>query len=100
MFEFEAILLRSPQGIVSLITSFKDLHYFSRRYQLNVADALKFELKLMYVCTFLSSKGGNKGVRGLGGYLMAQTPKIKNKKSGVSTNLFRLPTTAESGLFS
>lgn len=43
--EFEAILLRSPQGIVSLITSFKDLHYFARRYHLNVADALKFELK-------------------------------------------------------
>ena len=43
--EFEAILLRSPQGIVSLITSFKDLNYFARRYQLNVADALKFELK-------------------------------------------------------
>lgn len=41
--ELKDILLRSPQRIVSLITSFKDLNFFARRYQLNVADALKFE---------------------------------------------------------
>lgn len=41
--ELKDILLRSPQRIVPLITSFKDLNFFARRYQLNVADALKFE---------------------------------------------------------
>lgn len=43
--ELKDILLPSPQTIVSLNTSFKDLNFFARRYQLNVADALKFELK-------------------------------------------------------
>ena len=57
----------------------------------------------MYVhfCPQKAETRGLGGYTGLQrGYLMAQTPKIKNKKRGVSTNLFRLPTTAESGLFS